>query len=184
MLPNKPKTGCDDKMRHYATWFDGTEWMVDLKLSRGQTWSNEEVKCLLWCLLELGGGKNLIVYTQQWADGIRCILLKAAYTRSAALNRTHLLFGVFGKFRYELFVFQHDQSGCGCTTMPLGLGSLGSLSKMPVWTLSRPGPNVSFSFWFGPNKPREPNYKCEHSLDQTTKERKYLTALDLITFGT
>ncbi len=96
------------------------------------------------------------------ADGIRCILLKASYTRSAALSRTHLLFGVFGKFRYEIYVIQHNQSGCGHTTMPWGLVSLGSLSKMPVWTLSKPGPNVSFS-----NKPSEPNYKCEHTLNQT-----------------
>lgn len=75
------------------------------------------------------------------ADGIKCARLKAAMSRpigewvldvtpiglrSAALSRTHQLFGVFGKFRHGIYVIQPDQSSCGRMAM-----SLGSLSKMP-----------------------------------------------------
>ncbi len=81
--------------------------------------------------------------------------------RSAALSRTHQLFVVFGKFRHKIHVTQPDQSGCECMTMPLGSVSLGLLSKMPMWMLSGPGPNVLF--FFGPDQTKRTELQvCKH----------------------
>ncbi len=77
--------------------------------------------------------------------GPMCFWLKAALSRPigewvlwchTSVFTAPLLFKVFCKFFYEIYVIQPNQSDCERMTMPLVSVSLGLLSKMPVWMLN------------------------------------------------
>ncbi len=150
-----PKKGCNDKMQRYTTWFD-----KDLpSLSKTKWAESKRVGKMLFVSSQVVKIKSLVHITMSSlspADGIWCIQLKAVQCRSidewvlrylapiglrsASKSNTPIVWG-FQQVPSQNMSFNY-QSSCECITLSVGLVSLGSLSKMPVWTLSGPGPNV------------------------------------------